>query len=505
MTVPPRVLIGGALALAFLGTVLGYGIARHINPRARPVAAGTAAGSEHQVLYWYDPMVPSQHFEKPGKSPFMGMQLVPRYAGEQADNSAGIRIDSNVTQNLGLRLASVKRGSLLQPIHVPGTVTFNQRAIAIVQARASGFVVRIYARAPGDVIARGGALVDLLVPDWAAAQTEFLALVKSGDAELTAAARTRLALLGMPSDLIEEIERTRQSRPTITISAPIGGMLESVDVRQGMTVSAGATLAKINGLDPIWFEAAVPEAQGDLTRMGKSVDVQLAAYPGQAFQGQIAAILPQTNPETHTLRVRIELPNRDGRLRPGMFGEVQLRSSEPPSELVVPSEAVIHTGTRDVIIVASDNNRFEPVEVQIGPDANGETSIRGGLQEGQRVVASGQFLIDSEASLRGVLARWSGAAPTTRGAVEERGGRTGQDATDLLETVGTIQSVSGTLVVVSHGPVKALGWGAMTMPFKINHPDATPPLKPGDQVKFRFHQVGNDFVIEQLDKVGGAP
>jgi membrane fusion protein, copper/silver efflux system len=505
MTVTPRRLIGGALALALLGAVLGYGIARHTHPQTQGAAAGAPADGAYKPLYWYDPMVPNQHFDKPGKSPFMDMQLVPRYAGEPADNSAGIRIDSNVTQNLGVRLASVKRGSVSPPIRAPGTVSFNERAIAIVQARATGFVVRVYARATGDVIARGEALVDLLVPDWAAAQTEFVALLKSGDAELTAAARTRLALLGMPSDLIGEIERTRQSRPTITISAPIGGMLESVDVRQGMTVSAGATLAKINGLDPIWFEAAVPEAQGDLTRMGKSVDVRLAAYPGQAYQGQIAAILPQTNPETHTLRVRIELPNHDGRLRPGMFGEVQLHSLERPSELVVPSEAVIHTGMRNVVIVATDKDRFEPVEVQVGPEANGQTSIRGGLQEGQQVVASGQFLIDSEASLRGVLAHWSGAAQNTRGAIDARPLGTGPDAAALFETNGTVQSVSGTLVVVSHEPVKALGWGAMTMPFTIIHPDATPPLKPGDQVKFRFHQVGNDFVIEQLDKVGGAP
>jgi Cu(I)/Ag(I) efflux system membrane fusion protein len=172
-----------------------------------------------------------------------------------------------------------------------------------------------------------------------------------------------------------------------------------------MTVSAGATLAKINGLETVWLEAAIPEAQSGAVALGQSVEAQLAAYSGETVKGRVIAILPQMNVETRTTRVRVELPNPNLRLRPGMFAQLRLHAGDDTPRLWVPSEAIIRTGTRNLVIVAADANRFEPTQVQIGPEAGGKTVILSGLEEGQNVVASGQFLIDSEASLRGVLAR----------------------------------------------------------------------------------------------------
>jgi Cu(I)/Ag(I) efflux system membrane fusion protein len=347
-------------------------------------------------------MVPEQHFPKPGKSP-MGMDMVPKYADENP-NTGVVRIEPTIVQNLGVRLTTVERGALTAPVDAVGSIVFDQRNVAIVQARTGGFVARVYARAPGDLIAREAPIVDVLVPEWAGAQTEFLALLGSGDKALADAARQRLVLLGMPEEMIAQIESTHRSQTTVTIRAPISGTIESLEVREGMTVSAGSTLARINGLKTVWLEAQTPEARGGLVDLGKSVKAHLTAYPGKEYEGHVIAILPQANTETRTLTVRIQLPNTDGRLRPGMFAQVRLDTGKSEPVLYVPSETVIHTGRRTLVIVAEDS-RFVPTEVQTGGDIEGKTAILQGLSAGQKVVASGQFLIDSEASLSGVLAR----------------------------------------------------------------------------------------------------
>jgi Cu(I)/Ag(I) efflux system membrane fusion protein len=369
------------------------------------------ANTERKALYWYDPMVPNQHFDKPGKSPFMDMQLVPKYA-DAGVGGGGVQISPNIVQNLGLRIAPVELGRLSQPIEAVGNIGFNQRNVAIVQSRTNGFVSRVYGRAPADVLRRGAPIVDLLVPEWAGAQAEFLALARSGDRDLIDAGRQRLLLLGMPADLISRIEASHQQQATITIVAPIAGAIETLDIREGMTVSAGAPLAKINGLQTVWLEAAIPEAQSGTVVLGQSVEAQLAAYSGETVKGRVIAILPQTSVETRTTRVRVELPNPSLRLRPGMFAQLRLNTGDDKLRLWVPTEAIIRSGTRNLVIVQAGADRFEPTEVRIGPEAGGRTVILAGLEEGQKVVASGQFLIDSEASLRGVLARLNSPDPT---------------------------------------------------------------------------------------------
>ncbi len=177
-----------------------------------------------------------------------------------------------------------------------------------------------------------------------------------------------------------------------------------------MTVSAGTTLATIKSIDPVWIEAAVPETAAALIGVGDSASVRSAVLPDHPFTGRIVSVLPQANADTHTLRVRIELSNHNGLWRPGMFAHVRLTGGAHRDALLVPSEAVIHTGTRDLVIVAGNDHRFEPVEVRIGEQYDDDTRIIAGLQEGQQVVASGQFLIDSEASLRGAETRMGSGA-----------------------------------------------------------------------------------------------
>jgi Cu(I)/Ag(I) efflux system membrane fusion protein len=455
---------------------------------------------EHQVLYWYDPMVPNQHFDKPGKSPFMDMQLVAKYADADGDK-ATVKIDPSVVQNLGMRLAKVERGVLSVSAKVVGSVQWNDRQVAIVQTRSAGFVERVYGHSPGDLVGKNAPLADLLVPEWAGAQTEFLALRDTGDNSLLQAARERLRLLGMPPELVAEIEASGITHPVITIRAPIAGVIQTLDVRSGMSLGVGMSLARINGLDPIWLEAAVPEELASTIAVGNTAHVTLVAYPDVRLSAKVIAILPEMNTDSRTLRVRIELPNHDGRLRAGMFAQLELGSNHNVSTLLVPSEAVIRTGVRNIVLVAKDGGRFQPVTVTLGREAGSKVEVLNGLTEGQSIVASGQFLIDSEASLKGILAR----QPHTNATSSMPKSPAKVSAPTLNEADGKVESISTKEVTLSHGPVQSLGWGAMTMPFQLAQPALAAGIQKGDRVHFGFRASDGGYVIEVMSKIGSAP
>ena len=416
--------IAVGVALILLGAGIGYGVSTwragvaHDGATALPERAASAA-AERKVLYWHDPMVPGQKFDKPGKSPFMDMDLVPRYADEAgADDGASLAVATQARQALGLRLAPVEKRKIGATVDATATVQLSERDIAIVQARAAGFVERVFARAPGDVIAVGAPLAKVLVPEWLAAQQEFLAVRATGDAALAHAARQRLLLLGMPAAQVERVEASGQTQALQTIAAPIAGVITELALRSGMTVAPGMTLARINGLATVWLEAAVPEGLAAALRPGAPVQARFAAWPGEVWPGRVAAVLPEGNRDTRTLRVRIELPNPGQRLQAGLSAQVGIAGPERDA-LVVPAEAVIRTGRRAIVYLAQDDGRFRPVEVEIGAEVGDRIVVRSGLAPGQQVVASGQFLLDSEASLQGVLARAAEAVPAGHEGHEE--------------------------------------------------------------------------------------
>jgi membrane fusion protein, copper/silver efflux system len=474
------------LAVLAAGISIGWGVAQWRATRMNdsPAMAGKAEGTgDRKVLYWYDPMVPTQKFDKPGKSPFMDMQLQPKYADEGGNADSGVSVSPQAIQSLGLRTASVERRSVAASIEAVGTVQLNERDVSVVQARSGGFVERVYARAPGDVISAGAPLVDLLMPEWVSAQREFLAVRALKDETLLAAARQRLQLLGMPPELVERVERSSEVQSRYTVTTPQGGLLAELMVRQGMTVSAGMSLARINGLGTVWLEAAVPEAQSGTTQTGQAAEVKLAAFPGETLKARVVSILPETNRESRTVRVRLEMANPGQRLKAGMTGQVSLKG--PVAEaLLVPSEAVIRTGKRAVVYVVDGPGKFHPVEVQIGAEIDDKLTILGGLAAGQQVVASSQFLIDSEASLKGVL-------PTM-----------GATATSGPFTVkGVIQQLSATEMTLAHEAVPELQWPAMTMGFKLADRRLAQAAKPGQTVRFTFQKQGDDYVITRVEEV----
>jgi len=367
----------------------------------------TPKDGERRVLYWHDPMVPGPRFDKPGKSPFMDMELVPVYANE-VDKDGGVRIIPGVQQSLGIRTAEVRKGSLAAPLQVAGSVAYNERDTALVTARNSGYVEKLHVRATLQSVRRGEALAQVYVPEWVAAQEEYLSARRLDDGRfegLTEAARQRMALTGMPETVIRQVESTGSVHARVTLYAPIEGVVTELSVREGATLSIGMPLFRINGMRTVWVDAEVPESAARRVRPGLPAKAHSAAYPDQTFAGKVSALLPQVNATTRTLKARLELLNPGARLAPGMFVTVRFEPLQRGEYLIVPSEALIRTGTRTVVFVTEDEGRFAPVEVMTGAEANGETEVRAGLEEGQRVVVSGQFLVDSEASLRGTETR----------------------------------------------------------------------------------------------------
>jgi len=474
------------------------GVAEGEAATRRHIASGIKAGDldpvvGRKVLYYHDPMVPASKFDKPAKSPFMDMMLVPVYADAGGADQGRVNISARVQQNLGVRTAAVTEGSLSPEVSAVGSIAFNERDQAIVQARASGFVERLHVRATLDRVRQGQPLVDLYVPDWIAAQEEFLSLQRmqgEGLAPLVDAARQRMKLAGMSDEQVRLVERTGRTQARITVVAPVGGVVTELTVREGMTVTAGAPLFRINGLATVWANAEVPESQAAMLRPGTRVVARTAAAPGTVYQGTVQALLPDINQATRTLKARIELANTGQLLVPGMFVSIQFMDLRGGKVLLAPTEAVIQTGKRAVVMVAEDNGRFRPVEVQTGIESGGQTEIRAGLQAGQRVVVSSQFLIDSEASLRGLEARLN-EAPKSSAAVTHAGR-------------GRVEAIDKDTMTLAHGPLPSVGMGAMTMEFKLPPPSAMPPkLKVGDSVAFEFVMAPDGPQLTQVTPGSG--
>ncbi|MGQ0580032.1 MAG: efflux RND transporter periplasmic adaptor subunit [Betaproteobacteria bacterium] len=497
------------LALAGIGllSAAGYGLytigmqqgMKMVSPS--PGAVTPAGGGVQQagtidpatgkkVLYWHDPMVPGQKFDKPGKSPFMDMQLVPVYAGDESDSGA-VTISPRVQQNLGVRTTEVTKGTLAPAVEAVGSVAYNERDVAVVQARSNGFVEKLHVRAPLDPVRKGQALAELYVPEWVAAQEEYLSVRRMTGIRLEAlvdGSRQRMRLVGMTEEQIRMVESTGKVHARLTVSAPIGGVVAELGAREGMTVMAGATLFRINGLTTVWVNAEVPENIAAQVRPGNMVEARTPALPGTTFKGRVSVILPEVNLATRTLKARIELANPGARLVPGMFATVNFAPAVRKEMLLVPTEAVIRTGSRSVVIVALGDGKFAPVDVEIGMESEGRTEIRNGLQAGQKVVASGQFLIDSEASLKGTATRMSDAP-----AAEEPG-----SGSQTHRGEGKIEHIGKDALTISHGAITTLQWAPMTMDFRVQDPSLLAGLLPGQNVEFELSEVGDDYVVSRI-------
>lgn len=371
-------------------------------------AAGSAASpsAERKVLFWYDPMKPDTKFDKPGKSPFMDMDLVPKYADEgDAQNGNGIRIDPTLVQNLGLKTEKVSKGRLQYSQTIPANVSFNDYQFVIVQARSDGFVEKVYPLTLGDKVKKGTPLIDITIPQWVEAQSEYLLLsATGGSATQVKGILERLRLAGMPEEDIQRLRGSRTVQTRFTIRAPIDGVITAFDLRSGMNISKDKVVAQIQGMDPVWISAAVPESIAYLLKDTSQFTISVPAYPDRTFSIEKWSILPSADQTTRTLQVRLQVDNRDEVLKPGMNAYLKLDTLSPEM-LLIPSQAVIDTGNEQRVITVDSDGRFVPKAIRVLHESQRQTGVGGGLQEGESVVVSGLFLIDSEANITGALER----------------------------------------------------------------------------------------------------
>ena len=475
-------IIAAAVALLIAAAAAAY---LALGRESAGEADGACPGSE--VLYWYDPMVPDRRFDEPGKSPFMDMQLVPKCADEAA---GGVRVSSAMVQNLGIRTTQARMMDIAPTVHAVGRVELDERLIAEVQTLTPGFVETLAVRAEGEPISRGSRVATVYSPELLAAQQEYAALVRmSGSAvtpSLREAARNRLRLLGLPAGAIQRLSRGGAPQRTYPVFAPVSGIVREIGARPGAQVTPGQSIVTLADLSRVLVIAQVPEVALGNVGVGRPAEVSFPAYPGETFEGRVDYIFPTLNPESRTARARITLANPGLRLKEGMFANVRILGTGGMA-LVVPSEAVIDTGRRKVVVVRRDN-AFVPVEVVTGREAEEMTQIVEGLDRGAEVVVSGQFLIDSEASLSGVMQRLNANPP----AEEQQQGVA--VASGVIRTMDTEQGT----VTIAHGPVPMMNWPPMTMTFKLPRPAMLRGFTPGARVEFSFRKEGEAFAITSI-------
>lgn len=403
-------------ALILGSMVIGGALTTALYARWAPThSAAPAAEQQRKVLFWYDPMYPNTRFDKPGKSPFMDMDLVPKYADEEhaAAGASGVRIDPTQTQNLGVKTAAVTRGPLRYAQTLPANISYNEYQYVIMQARAAGFINKVYPLTVGDKVKQGTPLLELTIPDWVEAQSEYLLLQETGGtATQVEGILERLRLAGMPDDDIRRLKATRKIQTRFTLKAPIDGVITAFDLRAGMNIAKDNVVAKIQGMDPVWVSVAVPESIAWLIKDASQFTIQVPAWPGKTFSISKWTLLPSVDSATRTLQLRLQVNNPDEALKPGMNAYLQLTSESEPM-LLIPSKALIDSGDEQRVITVDNEGRFVPKRVQVFHESAGVTAIRSGLQEGEKVVASGLFLIDSEANIAGALERMRAQAPGT--------------------------------------------------------------------------------------------
>jgi membrane fusion protein, copper/silver efflux system len=397
-------LIGGLAVLAAAGGGVYLAHQGGAAPHRHQLEARNA---EDGTLYYTCAMHPEVRQDEPGNCPICGMRLTARKSGgaaRPAGEAVVVEIDPRMAQNLGLRTATVKRAEGGRRVSAVGAVRIDERRQYTVESRSAGWIETLHLRAEGDPVRKGQRLATLYAPELLAAQREVELAEARGDARLAAASRERLRLLAGGADAV--------------LRAPSDGVVTALMAREGAQLAPGMPLMQIADLSTVWVTLEIPEAQAGALAVGQPAEARLPALPGEVFQGRVDYLYPTLDPDTRSLRARLVFDNADAQLRPGMYAQVALSLPDTGPQLRIPSEALIRTGRRTMVMLAEAEGRYRPVAVVPGEDLGDETVILDGLQEGQRVVVSGQFLIDSEASLLGAYRRLSPLDQTAPGSMQ---------------------------------------------------------------------------------------
>ena len=455
---------------------------------------------ENKILYWVAPMDANFRRNEPGKSP-MGMDLVPVY--DDGEEGVTVKISPAVENNMGVRTALVKKDNLSRRIDTVGYVDFDESKISHIHLRTKGWIEKLLIKSEGERVTKGQLLFEVYSPELVNAQEEYLQALRSGQKSLSSASRGRLEALGISEVQITKLTKTRKSNQYVKVFSKQDGIVAKLGIREGMFVMPEKEVMSLADLSSVWLLAEVFESQANWVKQGQSSEVRLSYLPGREWKGIVEYIYPTLDPKTRTLKVRLRFDNSDEALKPNMFANVTIYGGEKREVKIIPLEALIRTGNDERVIVSIGNGRFQPRNVTAGIESGDFIEIIDGLNVGDKVVTSGQFLIDSEASLKASIARM-----TSENDDITKNGLTGTKA-EMVKSKKIIASgiinelmlmKGGSKINLSHDPIPALDWPAMVMDFSVNDNVALKDLNKGDKVKFELEKNNNGYSIKSIIK-----
>jgi Cu(I)/Ag(I) efflux system membrane fusion protein len=448
-------LIFGAVVGSFI-TFTGYPMLSGYFEQLKTVKGNVPPSVEKKPLYWVAPMDPNYRRDKPGQSP-MGMDLIPFYEDDDGGLDVGpgaVRISPDVVNNLGVRTAPAKLGSLHSEIQTVGYVKYDEDQLVHIHSRVNGWIEKLYIKASGDPVKKGQPLYNLYSPQLVNAQEELVMALERNKPRLIRAAENRLISLRVPTAAIRQLKKTRKVRQNIVFYAPQNGVVDNLNIRQGFYVKPDATIMSIGSLEQVWVEAEVFERQVAGVAVGLPVTMTLNYLPGKEWHGVVDYVYPTLNAKTRTLRVRLRFNNDDGLLKPNMFAQVVIHQDSFQKSLLVPKEAVIRSGRSNRVVLALGEGRFKSVNVKVGRFDEQSAEILSGLTEGEKVVTSAQFLIDSESSKTSDFKRMNHSEEVVPASVW------------VEATINSLMA-DHRMINASHKAISVWDWPEMTMDFTV--------------------------------------
>ena len=509
----PVTLVIAATTIAALAAAAGYGLGRRAPEPGSSAAQGASAAAEkggRKLLYYRNPMGLPDTSPVPKKDP-MGMDYIAVYEGDEPQNlpPGAVKIGPDKVQLLGVRTEPAEHRSLSRTVHAVGTVQASERGLFKVAPRFEGWIEKLLVNTTGQPVARGQVLMEVYSPELVAAQEEYLIALRGagelknsgGDAQATMqrladGVLRRLRNWEVSDRELERLQQTGKPQRVIAYRAPASGVVLSKPSVEGMRFMPGDVLYEIADLSTVWMIADVAEQDLAFVRPGQPAKVSIASYPGREFVGKVVFVYPTLEAATRTARVRIEMPNGKGLLKPAMYADAQFSTGEGKA-LAVPDSAVLDSGARQVVLVDRGQGVFEPREIKAGMRADGYVEVKEGLQAGENVVVRANFLIDAESNLKAALGGFGhgghgGAAKPAAAAASSAQLHRGKG------TVASVDAKAGT-VEIEHGPIASLQWPAMKMAFKAKQPSLLGGLKPGQAVEFDLTQgAPGEFLIERI-------
>ncbi|MER0371177.1 efflux RND transporter periplasmic adaptor subunit [Vibrio vulnificus] len=467
-----------ATVALLIGGALGFTANQYFNGHDMSAMASTSsAQSSNEPLYWVAPMDPNYKRDKPGKSP-MGMDLIPVYAEDLAganDKEGTVKIDPSVENNLGVKTDSVTLAKLSPRIETVGYIAFDESKLWQTNVRVSGWVEKLYINAVGEQVKKGDVLFTLYSPELVKAQEELLNAKRTGRDGLVKGATERLLSLGVDREQINQVIRRGKASQTIEIKALANGVIASLNIREGGYLSPAQAVISAGPLNEVWVDAEVFERQAHWLTNGSQASMTLDALPGKAWQGEVDYVYPILDPKTRTLRMRLKFANPNGELKPNMFANITLQPVSDSEVLTVPKSSVIRSGGMTRVVLAEGEGKYRSARIETGREADDKVEVLQGLNQGDRIVTSAHFMLDSESSQSADLSRINGVEAPAETAWAKG------EITDLMADHG--------MLTINHQPVPEWNWPGMTMNFNAAQGVDLSALQKGQAIEFEMEKT----------------